>query len=226
MKSILNRIITLNIELEGALRVAVDRPSEEALDSAKSKFAEISALFAMLRPADFLAHAKPEPKSEPLPVREPEVHAPVDLPTEIKEEEAEGAEEDPLPELPVRSDDDEMLQKIVASYTEHIGMKAEKLEEDTPEAQEMSEDCKSTDVPASPRRSLADLRKMFTLNDKFMFRRELFGNDDEEFTATLELLASMQSFDEAEEYAYEDLRWDREAPRVKEFMQIVANHFG
>ncbi|MGM9872944.1 MAG: hypothetical protein ACI30X_05750 [Muribaculaceae bacterium] len=70
-----------------------------------------------------------------------------------------------------------------------------------------------------------DLRKLLTLNDKFMFRRELFDNNDEEFNATIDLLSAMHSLDEVEEYLYYDLAWDRENPTVVLFHEFVARAF-
>lgn len=70
-----------------------------------------------------------------------------------------------------------------------------------------------------------DLRKLLTLNDKFMFRRELFDNNDEEFNATIDLLSAMHSLDEVEEYLYYDLAWDRENPTVVLFQEFVARAF-
>lgn len=71
----------------------------------------------------------------------------------------------------------------------------------------------------------ADISKAFTINDKFRFRRELFRGSDEEFKETLDVIASMSSMDEAEEYFYNDLCWDADNEDVKEFMAIVAKHF-
>lgn len=174
MTTILNRIIMLNIELEGALRVAANRPSIEALENAKSKFAEISALFAMLNPTEFLASSEAEK-------------------TEVKIEEAENAESEPLSEPAIDLTPD-AFETIVETYNE-------------------------TRVPS-------ELRKMFTINDKFRFKRELFENNDEEFNATFDLISTMSSFSEVEEYAYEDLKWDRENACVKDFMSVIENFFG
>ncbi len=73
--------------------------------------------------------------------------------------------------------------------------------------------------------SSKDLRKAFSLNDKFRFRRELFGNSDTDMTDTLNLVSAMSSQCEAEEYFYHDLEWDAENEEVQEFMAIIANHF-
>ncbi len=70
-----------------------------------------------------------------------------------------------------------------------------------------------------------DLRKAFTINDKFRFRRELFGNSDTEMTDAINLASAMTSLNEAKEYFYNDLEWDAENEDVKDFMTIIANHF-
>jgi hypothetical protein len=75
------------------------------------------------------------------------------------------------------------------------------------------------------RREARDLRKAFTLNDKFRFRRELFANNDAVFADTLNLLSAMQNLDEAMEYMRDDLGWDMESEDVKDFVNIVSNHF-
>ncbi|MCH5216039.1 MAG: hypothetical protein J1F10_03785 [Muribaculaceae bacterium] len=70
-----------------------------------------------------------------------------------------------------------------------------------------------------------NLKKAFTLNDRFRFRRELFGNHDVEFNDTLNLVEAMHSFDEAEDYFYNDLQWDKTSPEVGDFMKIIEKHF-
>ena len=74
-------------------------------------------------------------------------------------------------------------------------------------------------------RNPVDLRKMFTLNDKFLFKRELFNNSDVEFNDTLALIASMHSLDEAQEYLFEDLQWDEESAPVRDFMSVINSFF-
>lgn len=70
-----------------------------------------------------------------------------------------------------------------------------------------------------------ELRRMFTVNDKFRFRRELFGNSDTEFTDTLNLVEALRNYNEAEDYFYNDLAWDAEATEVQEFMAVVNRYF-
>lgn len=75
------------------------------------------------------------------------------------------------------------------------------------------------------RRESADLRKAFTLNDKYRFRRELFGGSDSDFNHTLDLLMHMDSYDEACRYLLGDLCWDEGKPEVEDFLTIVKRHF-
>lgn len=70
-----------------------------------------------------------------------------------------------------------------------------------------------------------DLRHAFSLNDRYRYRRELFGNSDSVMNETLNLVETMHTFDEAEDYFYNDLQWDHESPEVADFMVIIKNHF-
>ncbi len=66
--------------------------------------------------------------------------------------------------------------------------------------------------------------EVFTLNDKFRFRRELFAGDDDDFSSTLVLLAQMPSYEEAADYLFHDLLWDRRDENVQAFMEILKAH--
>lgn len=70
-----------------------------------------------------------------------------------------------------------------------------------------------------------NLKHAFTLNDRFRYRRELFGNSDVEMNNTLNIVETMNSFTEAEDYFYGDLEWDKDSPEVADFMTIIRNHF-
>lgn len=113
----------------------------------------------------------------------------------------------------------------VADETEDV--EAEDNIEEEPEANEKASDASAPlrlDEKLQRSRS-KDLKSAFSLNDTFRFRRELFGNSAAEMTDALHMVEAMHSFDEAEDYFYGDLGWDRESDDVKEFMAIVKNHF-
>lgn len=71
------------------------------------------------------------------------------------------------------------------------------------------------------RKASLNLKNVFTLNDKFRFRRELFGGSDALFYGTVDRVEKMASASEAEEYFYGDLSWNPADQNVKDFMRIV-----
>ena len=74
-------------------------------------------------------------------------------------------------------------------------------------------------------RSRRSLRKSLSLNDVFRFRRELFGGNDRDYRASIDIIDSYTTFEEAEDYLLNDLQWDASNPVVEEFMDIVKRHF-
>lgn len=75
------------------------------------------------------------------------------------------------------------------------------------------------------RRAANDLRRTFTLNDKYRFRRELFGNSDAAFNDAIDIVSAMHSMDEVREYFSLDMGWNLESDDVKDFLDVIAAHF-
>lgn len=69
-----------------------------------------------------------------------------------------------------------------------------------------------------------DLRKAFSLNDRFRFRRELFGNSDEKMNEAITAVENMDSMQEAREYFFTRLGLDSSSTDVTDFMAIVEHH--
>lgn len=65
----------------------------------------------------------------------------------------------------------------------------------------------------------------FCINDRFRFRRELFGDSDADFSSAMDLVATMDNYEEAEEYFIEELGWDSEDPNVADFLAIIERYF-
>ena len=90
-------------------------------------------------------------------------------------------------------------------------------------------DAKSETDPISTQAPISEPVKtklpVFTINDKFRFRRELFSNSEADFVETLNVLGAMSSFEEAEDYLYNDLCWDSSSDEVAEFMTIIKDYF-
>lgn len=66
---------------------------------------------------------------------------------------------------------------------------------------------------------------VFSINEKFRFRKELFDNSDIDFNNTLALVASMETFEEAEDYFLNEEEFDPKNPIVIEFMNVIKRYF-
>ena len=70
-----------------------------------------------------------------------------------------------------------------------------------------------------------DIRKAFSVNDRFRFQRELFAGSASAMNTAIEHIEMMRSYGNAELYFFSQLHWDRDNEDVKDFMAIVRNHF-
>ena len=85
------------------------------------------------------------------------------------------------------------------------------------------------EIPLKKQRSRASAtprgRLVFSINDRYRFKRELFNNSDVEFNTTLAFVASMESYDEAEEYFIGELGLDENNPAVIDFLGVLWKYF-
>lgn len=197
----IQRLIELNIEIEGALRVYGERGSADALNLARDKAQQLSELLCESEEImdDMVEDSQP---TVPFVVNTPQ--------------EPEQAPEDEPVDEPVNEPVNEDLTPTVA--------------EPIIVAPEVTIAPADTPKPPVEQQTTAPLRRIpirnyFTINDKYLFRREVFDGDEQAFEDTLDLFEAMHSFAEAEEYFYEDLALDRENEDVKAFMSIVQNYF-
>lgn len=225
-------LLNLTYEIEGLLLLHINRGEEaspEMTDLLKKKIAQL----ATACPAD-----APEKVEQPAAAPQPAVSIPCSEPVNDKEEynddfaEEETGTEESLPSAEEcravmaeeKTADDEAVAESVTF---------EETEDAEPEAGEEQPDAREEAQPDAPvrledklsRERAKDIFKAFTINDKFRFRRELFRNSQEEFDETLDVIAQMNTFDEAEDYFYNDLCWDADNEDVKEFMETVKKHF-
>lgn len=70
----------------------------------------------------------------------------------------------------------------------------------------------------------SDLRKYFTLNDRFRFKRELFNGSDADFINTIDTISAMSSVDEVTDYL-STMGWDIKSDIVEEFLNIINSYF-
>lgn len=78
-------------------------------------------------------------------------------------------------------------------------------------------------IPVHP--SAVDLKQGISLNDRFLYQRELFRNDRQEMNRAMQALSMFKSYEEAEEYLKESQSWDFDNPTVNDFLQVIKGGF-
>ncbi|MDR0697611.1 MAG: hypothetical protein LBG28_00105 [Tannerella sp.] len=78
---------------------------------------------------------------------------------------------------------------------------------------------------AMEKRKLSDLRKAFSLNDRFLYRRELFGGNEDVMNRVITALNNKTSYKESILFLEEKLHWDFTNPTVKDFIKILEIRF-
>ena len=147
-------------------------------------------------PADENDEPVPEPDPAILPEADPEPDITVEFIEADDDRVPEPEEEMPMPPLPTE-------------FPEVEDEPAAPLRVDEKLQQHMSK----------------DIRKAFSLNDRFRFQRELFAGSASAMDTAIEHIEMMSSYGNAELYFFSQLHWDRDNEDVKDFMAIVRNHY-
>lgn len=230
----IDKLLALNLEMEGLLRTLKARSSHDA----KKRFYDVLTEYVSIAEnSAYAEEVEEESTFDPEPVEQPvteEFIPDEDIPAEMAEaidktfnedEQIEVTDETTGPE-----NEDEKIEEADLIQTD---MAAEDniMPDDSNETadnnnlidNEPGEQLRVDEMLT--KREARDLRKAFTLNDKFRFRRELFCNNDPLFISTLNILSSMKTLDEAERYLTDNMGWDPESEDVKDFVAIIANHY-
>lgn len=85
--------------------------------------------------------------------------------------------------------------------------------------------------PASPKavlygKPVSDIRQAISLGDRFLYQRELFGQNAELMQRTLTDLNDLRSFDEAISYIMTHFQWDTESSTYQQFLVTLHRRFG
>lgn len=75
------------------------------------------------------------------------------------------------------------------------------------------------------RKNLSDFRKAFSLNDRFRFRRELFGGSEELMNQVIADLNEIKSYDASVAYIQKVLHGNGEETAVADFLQLIEKRF-
>ena len=211
----LDRLIRLNVELEGLLKVLLDRDSIHARSLLAEKFDEYSRGLSryLAEGAPATADAAVLGQAQALAA---EAHA-----VEVKDQEAVD------PEV---ADETDAATAAIEAGQEYVAVPVteepveEESEAEIPETPEVIEEEPASESAGSEAVENTKLLRAFTLNDKVRFRRELFNGDIEDFADTLSLLAHMPSYAEAVDYLTNDLLWDTRNPNVEDFFAILKDN--
>lgn len=69
------------------------------------------------------------------------------------------------------------------------------------------------------------LKPTFCLNDRFRFKRSIFGGSNADFDAAMDHLTTLDNYEEAEELFYGDMELNPEDPDVIDFMNVLKEYF-
>lgn len=123
--------------------------------------------------------------------------------------------------------DEYQPQEIVAESQESEESEVEVADVEMPAADVTSES-EPVEAPAvKPVRKTTNesLMAMFSINDKFLYCRELFGSSREEMNEALDVISNMNSTEEIEDYLFNDLCLDSKNETVKAFLNTMSSRF-
>lgn len=126
-----------------------------------------------------------------------------------------------IPELPVVEVKEEPLPTpspvvSVPSKTEQVSTTGRTIQEEKP-AMSLKE--------IFEKKNLTDFKKSFSLNDRFLFKKELFGGDEAKMTKVINDLNEMTSLQDAKAYITVEMNWDRENPFVMDFVSRLEKRY-
>lgn len=229
------KLTRLTAELEGLIHVLNRRDSENIRLLIRSKYSDFTEEFDA-----FLEALDESEAAEALDELEKADHDAQEL--EVKEQEAESGEIEPEDDIAsekiaaeVEQDNKPVIMEEEPDYgfepeINEFSNEPEVAEEKEPERQripynepEISSELKVDRMLS--RKEATDLKRVFTLNDKFRFRRALFNQDDAAFGSALAQLSEIPTFEAAQKYVVDKYGWDLENPDVEDFMLIIKPHY-
>ena len=187
----------------------------EALEAEKEKNQRVlTALKADIEELQSRPYVEMEDEDEDFEVEEP-----------IEEEEfvAKEVAEEPVAEEPKVEE-----PKVEEPVVEEPVVEEPKAEEPQ---QELFEEPVAEKEPAAPKAMLYgkpvdDIRLAISLGDRFLYQRELFGQNAELMQRSLTVLNELHSFEEALNYISSHFQWDTESNTYQQFLVTLHRRFG
>lgn len=218
-KGMLCGLIAAGLRVEGLLRVALERPEtrEEIAPQVREAFELYSAIFRQ---------AWPEAVPAETTVIEGCVSEGADMSDPSDESDRSDTSETP-DETDAFDVPEEDCEPVAVAEEEPEAVPEVVIVEAEPDApasdtKPLADTLKVDELIA--RKETADLRRAFTLNDKFRFRRTLFGGSDARFSEVLDALEGFRTYEQAERYLAGVI--DMECEDAQDFLNIMESHFG
>lgn len=254
MNNNIDKLISLTYELEGLLLLLRDRSQESVAPYIRNLIADKGRTLAkQLDEAGFEPQhespAKPEPaplppipqtqpqptSSAPVVAEEKAVMPPVaevcpptpvttPAPAPVAVEKAIEIIEEKA-EVTVKADETAPAPAPAEPTTLLNEAQAEEDEADTEAAEAEAAEKKMAPEIRSSEEAGAKMLKLLTLNDRFMFRRELFGGSDTAMKAIMSVIAVMPTLDDAKRYLTEEQGLDAESEEGSYFLEIIAPYY-
>ena len=147
---------------------------------------------------------------------------------------AEEAEEEPVEEEPVVEVEEPIVEEP-APAPEPAPVQQELFVAPEPVKEEPVKEAPAKEEPAQEPTSskamlygkpVSDIRQAISLGDRFLYQRELFGQNAELMQKTLNDLNALRSFDEAVSYIMTHFKWDAESNTYQQFLVTLHRRFG
>lgn len=135
-------------------------------------------------------------------------------------------------EKPVEVIKEVVVEKPIVAATPVVETKEEPVAKEEPKvAKEEPASAPKAEEAASPNAAIYgkpvdDIRQAISLGDRFLYQRELFGQNAELMQKTLTELNELGSFDEAIAYISERFQWDAESSTYQQFLVTLHRRFG
>jgi hypothetical protein len=158
----------------------------------------------------------PVPVDEPVPVRVEPIAAPPIVAEAIVEQPVAVVADKPAPPQ------DHVHQ---AQQHKHSPTLGETLVTDKGSLFDKFQGSKDASNPALIGKPIDDIKKAIGINDRFLYQRELFGNNPDLMNQTIGELNAMASFREAQGFISANFNWDEHNDTTISFMNLVRRKF-
>lgn len=211
-------LLQLNVEMEGLLHVLSGREVPHAVEALERKAAEfnakVNALIDTLRPTV---------------LKEAEAEAPEMIDSfDVMDKNYPSSEGEEVPPTVLERNLDAPGEEVPPTLDPEAEQAIEAQPQTAPVTPPTNSTVEATEAQlrtsAAPELKHADISRAFSLNDRFLYARELFGGNTQRFLDVVAGLSRMTSFAEVEDYLTNGLGLDLSSPVAKEFAERIRDN--